>query len=252
MATKMFLASVSHVKSPIVPYYKPHYILESFWDLRGGSHKKDEFIRWCLSADMFLLDSGAFAAMNKARKTDTFSEDSVDKYVEEYIAFINKWNIEHFFELDIDKIIGYDRVLEIRRRIEEGTGKKCIPVWHLSRGIENFHKMCKEYNYVAIGGMAAKEFSKEDKTIIPELCRIAHDYGCKIHGLGYMPLSMLEAGDSMFDSVDGTSWEGHMRGQNFKVVDGKITKFKDDRHWKEVAYDCFGFWHKYSYIMDGD
>ena len=112
--------------------------------------------------------------------------------------------------------------------------------------------MCKEYNYVAIGGMAAKEFSKEDKTMIPELCRIAHDYGCKIHGLGYMPLSMLEAGDSMFDSVDGTSWEGHMRGQNFKVVDGKITKFKDDRHWKEVAYDCFGFWHKYSYIMDGD
>ena len=46
-----------------------------------------------------------------------------DRYVDAYIDFINTWNVHHFFELDIDRIVGLEKVEEFRRRIESKTGK---------------------------------------------------------------------------------------------------------------------------------
>ncbi len=61
-----------------------------------------------------------------------------------------------FFELDIDRIVGLEKVEEFRRRIESKTGKQSIPVWHSNRGWQYFVNMCKEYNYVSIGGIAKR------------------------------------------------------------------------------------------------
>lgn len=49
-----------------------------------------------------------------------------DRYVDAYIDFINTWNVHHFFELDIDRIVGLEKVEEFRRRIESKTGKQSI------------------------------------------------------------------------------------------------------------------------------
>jgi len=64
MDTKIFLAATSHVKSPIVNKIKPHYLLESFMDIKADTEKTHEYVDWCLNSDGFLLDSGAFAFMN--------------------------------------------------------------------------------------------------------------------------------------------------------------------------------------------
>ena len=79
---KIFLAACSHLKTPIVnSNTKPHYILESFMDLRGGTKAKDDYVKWCLTADDFLLDSGAFAFMNKAKKVKwKGSEESYEMF----------------------------------------------------------------------------------------------------------------------------------------------------------------------------
>lgn len=93
----------------------------------------------------FMLDSGAFTFFTQGKHVDW------DEYVSRYIDYIKANDIKLFFELDIDSLVGYDSVKEIRRRLERETGKIPIPVWHKSRGKEEFLRMCDEYDYVAIG-----------------------------------------------------------------------------------------------------
>lgn len=44
--------------------------------------------------------------------------------MKEYIEFINEYDIKYFFEMDIDMICGYKKVLEMRKQIEQGTRKR--------------------------------------------------------------------------------------------------------------------------------
>lgn len=98
LGTKIFLAATSHVKSPIVGGgLKPHYILESYMDLKSKTKTTEEYMKWCMTADDFLLDSGAFAFMNKASKTKNLTDEDIKQYIKEYVNFINKYDIKHFF-----------------------------------------------------------------------------------------------------------------------------------------------------------
>ena len=251
MNTKIFLAGVSSVKNTIVPHFKPHYILESFMYLRSKRKSTLDYISWCLQADEFLLDSGAFTFMNKSKKTSSFSDDALLEYVNSYIDFINQYDIKHFFEMDIDSILGYDKVKEIRKYIEEKTNKKVIPVWHKSRGIEDFHDMCKEYKYVAVGGIAAKEIKRSEYELLCELCDIAHSYGCKIHGLGYSPLSVLNERKCPFDTADSTTWLAHLKKCSFNLNNGVLKRTNGDgRYWRTVDQEAFLAWVEFSKLPD--
>ncbi len=146
----------------------------------------------------FLLDSGAFTFFTSGKYIDW------NEYLQKYIAFINKNKVEHFFELDIDSLVGYPKVLEFRKILEKGTGKKCIPVWHKSRGKTEFLKMCDQYDYVAIGGIVSKEITSQEYKYFPWFIKEAHSRGTKIHGLGFTNLEGLKK--YKFDSVDSTSW----------------------------------------------
>lgn len=249
---KIFLAACSHLKTPIVnSNTKPHYILESFMDLRGGTKAKDDYVKWCLTADDFLLDSGAFAFMNKAKKVDNFSVQDINNYIKEYAEFINKYDIKNFFELDLDCMFPYEQIKRARRWLEKRTHKKCIPVWHTSRGVEDFHSMCKEYHYIAIGGIT-NEIKQKDWGILWDLCDIAHQYGCIVHGLGFTPVKILNEDNCPFDTCDGTTWQGVQRAYTYKLIDGKLYKEKDiemanhTKNWKPVAEECYVSWTNFS------
>ena len=135
-------------------------ILESFYIIkeRGKQKSISDFLQL---VDNFILDSGAFSFFSCKQKVD------FDEYITQYINFINEHDIKLFFELDIDRIIGYDRVKEIRRRLEKETGKCPIPVWHRHLGKEEFLRMCDEYNYVAIGGIVSSEFAPTEHRYFP-------------------------------------------------------------------------------------
>src|SRR5690606_14097818 len=113
------------------------YVLESFFNVKPWVM---DYIKNC---KMFLLDSGAFSFMTRSNLRPDF-----DEYLKKYINFINKYNVQYFFELDIDSVVGLKKVEEYREILERETGKKCIPVWHKSRGKQYFIDMCKEYDYV--------------------------------------------------------------------------------------------------------
>ena len=251
MNTKIFLAGISSVKNTIIPYFKPHYVLESFMYLRSKRQPTLDYINWCLQADEFLLDSGAFTFMNKSKKGCDSSDEALQEYIDSYVEFINQYDIKHFFEMDIDCIVGYDKVKEIRKYIEDKTNKKVIPVWHKSRGMEEFHKMCKEYEYVAVGGIAAKEIKRSEFGLLYELCDIAHSYGCKIHGLGYSPLSVLNERDCPFDTVDSTTWLAHLKKCSFSLDNGNLKRTNgDDRYWRTVDQESFSAWVEFSKLPD--
>ena len=166
----------------------------------------------------FLLDSGAFTFMQNSKTRLNWEE-----YIERYANFINRNNIEKFFELDIDSVVGYDKVLKYRKRLERLTNKQVIPVWHTSRGIKEYQKMCDEYPYVAIGGIVSKEIKPEQYKLFPALIQEAHKRKAKIHGLGFTSLSWLPK--CHFDSVDSTAWTtGNRFGFIYKFNGKTMTK----------------------------
>lgn len=206
---KLCLAGLNSIRQGTYGILKDiPFILESFYYIR------DYQIPLIHSAELFLLDSGAFTFMSNSKKAVDWNE-----YLERYIAFINKNDVKHFFELDIDAVVGYERVKELRRKLEAGTGKKCIPVWHKSRGIEEFKKHCAEYDYIAIGGLATKEITREEYPLMKKLCAYAKQNGTRVHGLGF---TEKDIGAYGFYSCDSTTW-------NMISRFGKIYKFTGDR-----------------------
>ena len=207
---KLFLAGSNAHKYLENEMKKSLFVLESFF------YFKEWQIPLIYSSKDFLLDSGAFTFLNskKTKKPD------FDDYLQNYINFINKYDIKLFFELDIDSAVGYKKVLEYRKRLEYGTNKKCIPVWHRSRGKDEYYKLCENYDYIAIGGLALKEIKRTEHKALNSLCGIAKKYNCKVHGLGFTPKNAI---DYKFYSVDSTSWlSGWKYGQIFTFKNNKI------------------------------
>lgn len=149
----------------------------------------------------FILDSGAFTFMSNADKADGIDWD---EYTIKYAKFVKEHDIDLFFELDIDSIVGIKEVERLRVLLEEVSAKRCIPVWHKSRGLDYWKSMCQDYDYVAIGGIVSKEITRKDFKYFTPMLNIARERNCKVHGLGFTQTKLLKK--YPFYSVDSTSW----------------------------------------------
>ena len=214
---KLYMAgNVMGLKSEVVfddtvKKWKP-FILESFY---YADEKTENLLKYFGD---FMLDSGAFTFMQNSK-----SHLNWDEYIERYAAFVRRNNVNKFFELDIDSVVGYEQVKKYRKRLEKLSGKRCIPVWHKSRGVQEFKRMCDEYDYVAIGGIVSKEIRPEHYKILPNMINEAHSRKAKIHGLGFTSLKWLEV--CKFDSVDSTAWTtGNRFGFVYKFNGRTMTK----------------------------
>jgi hypothetical protein len=235
---KVFLAGQSSYLD--LDWEKCKYNLESFW------YFKPEQEKYLKKWKMFLLDSGAFTFMSGTGKTN------FDEYLTKYIEFINKYDIKYFFELDVDSVVGYEKVKEYRKRLEKETGKKCIPVWHKSRGKYEFLRLCENYKYIAIGGIVTKEIKPDEYKYFSWFIDEAHKRNCKIHGLGFTKTKQLEK--TKFDSVDSTTWNRGRFGDLYIFDNGKMktkkkkgTRLKDGK--KANAF-CLEQWIKYQHYAD--
>lgn len=192
-----------------------------------------------------MLDSGAFTFFSAGGGVNW------NDYIKQYAAFINRNNVDKYFELDIDKLIGYEKVLYYRAKLEDMTGKPCIPVWHKSRGRDEFIKICEQYKYISIGGIASREITQKEHKYLPYFINTAHERGTKIHGLGFTNVQGLRR--FHFDSVDSTSWlsggrfgtvfefDGHTmkthvrKTQRQRVADYKAATIHNFKEWKKFA-----------------
>lgn len=234
---KIYLAG-----SGMLPFLKDKfydfYRLESYHNI----NRKEFF---CIQEyKNFLLDSGAFSFLNKCK-----TKINWDEYIIKYADFINKYKIKNFFELDIDSIVGIEEVERLRNKLEKLTSKKCIPVWHKSRGKEYWLSMIKDYDYVAIGGIVTKEIKQKDYKYFHWLLNEAKKHNCKVHGLGFTNLKALE--EYKFYSVDSTSW---LSGNRFGAVywfNGQTMQKQSKKEGQrvktnEAAINNFYQWVKFS------
>ena len=212
-------------------------ILMSFYYVNKWQERSIRYV------NSFMLDSGAFTFFSQGKNLNW------DEYVERYADYVKQKDIKLFFELDIDSLVGYDKVLQIREKLEKLAGRRCIPVWHKSRGIDAFVDMCKEYKYVSIGGIVSNEITRNQYQHFPKFISTAHKYGAKIHGLGFTYLEGLTK--YKFDSVDSTAWlSGNRFGHVYKFNGKTMTKHDRPRgkmlkDVKSVALNNFDEWAKF-------
>lgn len=220
------------------------YILESFYYADADTERLLPYF------GDFLLDSGAFTFMQNSK-----SHVDWDEYIKRYADFIVRNNIQKYFELDIDSVVGYKKVLEYRAKLEELTNRLCIPVWHKSRGINEFKKMCDDYPYAAIGGIVSKEIKSDQYKVFPSMIKESHSRGCKLHGLGFTSLEWLQK--CHFDSVDSTAWTTgnrfgfiyHFNGKTMEKIDcPKGKRLADSRKVALINYTEWIKFQKYAEV----
>lgn len=200
------------------------YLLSSFWEHKSG--KFDSYVYH----DTHILDSGAFSAIND--KTGKYKNFDWDDYTKKYIAFIKQTNQKLFFELDIDCVVGLNKVEYYRKMIEDAIGIAPIPVWHSNRGADYFEYMAENYKYVAIGTTKANAEGRKirkNPEILNWFINKAHSKGAKIHGLGFTSIPWLNK--LKFDSVDSTTWvNGGKYGEMCQFKGNKIVKVNKKNH----------------------
>lgn len=215
------------------------YLLQTF------AKREQWFTPYYKKVKDVILDSGAFTFMAGA----DVSKIDWDEYIERYAHFIKETGVKHFIELDIDVIVGYEEVKRLRKKLILLTNKQPIPVWHKTRGKEEYIKMCEEFPYVALGGFAIKNWQKKDYRYIPWFINEAHKHNAQIHGLGFTSTSKLDK--YHFDSVDSSTWTvGGRIGCAYKFVNGRIklilrpegTRVADRQ---KLAEHNFNEWEKY-------
>tara|TARA_R110001606_G_scaffold117492_2_gene246995 strand:- start:1421 stop:2170 length:750 start_codon:yes stop_codon:yes gene_type:complete len=192
---KVFLAGFKTLEKHYEKDIKDVNILSSFYE-----HKNGKFGDYVYS-DNHILDSGAFSFFG-GKKVDW------GQYTNNYCDFIKKTNQKLFFELDIDSLTSLEHCENLRSEIEQKTGKQPIVVWHPSRGIDYWQKMCEEYKYVAISASGAyqSKWTRTEKGILAmsKMLNIAKKNNTKVHGLGYTVMKNLPK--LPFDSIDSTTW----------------------------------------------
>lgn len=149
-------------------------------------------------SELILIDSGAHS-FQKGKKVDWV------EYTKQYAEFIKEFDcpkVVGYFEMDVDNIIGYDKVLELRK-ILESVSDKIIPVWHKNRGLDEFKKMCQDYagKVVAITGFKNEDIKDEQYIMF---LKYARKYGCKVHCLGMTRRAVLDK--VPFDYTDSSTW----------------------------------------------
>lgn len=161
--------------------------------------KQEVFEEILKKSELVLIDSGAHS-FQKGKKVDWV------QYTKKYAEWIKKNDCDKiigYFEMDVDNIIGYEKVLELRKILQSVTDK-IIPVWHKNRGIEEFKRMCRERKgkIVAITGFKNEDIQDHQYLMF---LKYAKQYGCKVHCLGMTRKKVLD--NVPFDFADSSSWK---------------------------------------------
>lgn len=194
-----------------IPKYK--YNLVSFYYLRP-----DIFKRILDKSDLLMVDSGAHS-FQKGKHVDWI------EYTKQYAQFIRENDCDKivgYFEMDVDNIVGYEKVLEMRAILEE-VSDKIIPVWHKNRGIAEYKKMCRDYSGKVIAITGFKNEDIQDHQYMMFL-KEARKYNCKVHCLGMTRKKVLDS--VPFDFVDSSSWKQ-------QAIYGRIGKRKVSKEFSK-------------------
>lgn len=229
---KIFLSAVEgsaaiKAVNEIMQERKLHYNLMSYYYIQKKN--LENAIRIRDNSELVIIDSGAHS-FQFGKKVNWV------EYTQQYAEFIKEFdrpNVVGYFEMDIENIIGYDKVLELRK-ILESASDKIIPVWHPPRGIEDYEKMCQKYagKVIAIGGFRGTDI-KDNQFLM--FLKVAKKYNCKVHCLGMTRTKVLDK--VPFDYTDSSTWLQQVNFGNVYFGKGKLPKAKGDEKQKQYKFN---------------
>lgn len=216
---------------------KPDNLLFSYYYMkRMNDEVTEEMFSYFKKDGVFIMiDSGAhsffseeglsIAHSKKVKKKET----NYEEYAKEYMIWLKKFAkyIDVAVELDIDALIGYPRVLHIRKMLES-SGVKIAPVWHTSLGDKEWSVMCDTYDYIGIGlGDVQKSQSILSIGFFADKMKEAVAKKVKVHAFGMIKPNYIM--NLPFYSVDSSSWSMGARYGCLCGFDPKTGKLKMGR-----------------------
>jgi len=228
---KVFLSSLENSAAPVGMFPVPNlssYIISkgvkmkwnliSYYYVRGKTSIAEQIRDY---SELVVVDSGAHS-FQFGKKVD------FEEYTKGYAEWIKKFdrpNVLGYFEMDVDNVLGYEKVLELRE-VLEAVSDKIIPVWHKERGIEDFYEMCEKYagKVISITGFSNADI-RDDQYLA--FVKYAKKHECKVFCLGMTRKKVLDK--VPFDFVDSSSWhQSSIYGRPLKPPPGKkFAKPKD-------------------------
>lgn len=202
------------------------FAFHNFWGWELVGAKLEEAMRRIElakgTAEMLMMDSGAAwvndvyfgKRKNLAGGVPIFEIAEFDKKVDNYCRMLvegkKRGIIDVAVELDLDHIVGMNKVKEWRRKLVD-TGVQIIPVWRPTQGRAEWESVNKEFEWIAISeGFLGSAMNKADfRDFLKKLVYSGYRKGKKYH---------LFAGikkDVVFDiplySTDSSTWSSYGR-----------------------------------------
>jgi len=198
---KIYLVVSNKSLQEIVRECRYPYLLYSFWYIK--SSKFNPFPK--LSYETVMIDSGAHSIQQGVAKDDW------DKFFKSYLTFLieNEKSIDYAVELDIEEMVGMEKVEQWREELISSTNLPIIPVWHKKRGFNYWEEMCKKYDYVGFSGFLKRGVPEVPEKYLPKFFKVADKYKTKVHGFGYTRFKSKLI--CKFYSVDSSSWVNFAR-----------------------------------------
>lgn len=185
-------------------------MLFSFYSL----HKDPSFIK--LDGRKYFLDSGAFSAYTQGIKIDIYK----------YIKFIKKTSSIWTVVNGLDVIGDYKTTAKNLETIEAERITP-LPTFHTRSPLEELHRLCKRYDYLALGGLVPLAMKKREIRIWLDNCFavIRQYWPKKIHGFGVNSYNLWL--EYPFYSVDSTSWRIFSRrlARVFSFENGRLRSY---------------------------
>jgi hypothetical protein len=283
---KVFFAGAeeSNKAYPVMNRLKARYRLMSFYYLRTKSPAKQERLLYETTPRdvVYLIDSGAFTFFEThiklAKKEPAKWWDLMERYVEDYVAFLHKYKdrIWACAEMDVDHVLSYDEIwagsgtwsnslakwwssrkgsrldgsqgftpppIEYWRERIMSVGVPVLVSWHAIREWRGWVDQCSKYRYLALPG--GEEVS--ENRWFPYVNE-ARKNGVLIHGFAGTKPDWIRR--YPFYTVDSTSWlMGSKFGTTCIFQNGRLRfydmKKKAVRKKYKWFYEKFGLdWSK--------
>jgi hypothetical protein len=183
-----------------------------YWSRRDVRAQLDHLVPEGVTLELF-ADSGAFSAF-----TLRGSGGAIKR--EDYAAWLTTWKPLLRVMVNLD-VIGDAKASARNQLWFEGRGLSVLPVYHMQSPLAELGALCRDYDYIAIGGTASLRGQAKLQATARAM-RVARDHGTRVHGLGRSASDELLA--LPFYSVDSTAWMQGSRFGSLQLFTGQRVK----------------------------
>jgi len=176
-------------------------------DERQDSYTPEEFYKQLsVNERVFFTDKSEHSSdLSFVQSIDVDNNPDIQKYLDEYIAFIHKYEKQLTGYVNLDIIYNAEKSWEIQQYMEKG-GVRPIPVFHHGEDFKWLYKYAEEYDYIGIGGVASGMARTEFEGFCDQCFKIIEKVKptLKVHGFAITAVKYMLKWP--WYSCDSTSW----------------------------------------------